>query len=260
MGNYIPLKYYFNEELAVFLAELIAPYDPDFHTASFIENVQKKVMDKELKARVAIITDELKHHLPDNYEKALAILLKILGPENESEKGMFTNGYFLMPVAYFVEKYGLHHFDISMYAMVEITKRHTSEYAIRPYLAMDVDRCLEYLNHWMEDTNSHVRRLVSEGMRPRLPWAKKMNPIKNEPINNLHLLEKLMEDPSPYVQKSVANHINDLSKDAPDVVLSWMKTYILQHENVNICLIKQALRTLIKRQEQEAFGLIDKLE
>ncbi|MEI3612031.1 DNA alkylation repair protein [Pseudogracilibacillus sp. SO30301A] len=260
MGEYTPLKYYFNEELAVYLSRLIEPHYPYFNTISFIENIQNKVEDKELKARVAVIGDELKNHLPENYEDALAILLQILGPENEFEEGMFTKGYFLMPVAYFVEKYGLHHFDVSMLAIVEITKRHTSEYAIRPYLSMDIDRCLAYLHDWIINTNSHVRRLVSESTRPRLPWAKKMNPMKNDPINNLRLLENLMKDPSPYVQKSVANHINDLSKDAPEVVLSWIKTYKFHHENVNARIIKHGLRTLIKQKEQEALDLINEIE
>lgn len=187
-------------------------------------------------------------------------MLKILGPENKTEEGMFTNGYFLMPVAYFVEKYGLNHFDISCHAMYEITKRHTSEYAIRPYLLTDIDRCMDYFQFWLEDNNSHVRRLVSEGTRPRLPWAKKISPIRNNVQNNLRLLEKLLCDNSRYVLKSVANHINDLTKENAELVLEWMQSQIADKNNVNPSIIKNGLRTLTKSKNEHALELLHQVE
>src|SRR5690625_4516818 len=206
MSNYVALKYYFNDELAIRLANLIEHQHNNFPSDSFISSVETGVEGKELKARVEEIADKLYEHLPSEYTEALSILLKILGPENKTEEGMFTKGYFLMPVAKFVEKYGHGHFDLSIEALYEITKRHTSEYAIRPYLNLDPDRCLKYFEKWLADANPHVRRLVSEGTRPRLPWAKKIGPIQNDPVNNLCLLKPIMNDPSLYVQKSVANH------------------------------------------------------
>jgi 3-methyladenine DNA glycosylase AlkC len=188
------------------------------------------------------------------------ILLKILGPENKTEEGMFTNGYFLMPVAYFVERYGLDHFDLSLHAMYEITKRHTSEYAIRPYLIANSDRCMTYFQNWIKDPNSHVRRLVSEGTRPRLPWAKKIPPLKNDVQNNLSLLEKLMCDSSRYVQKSVANHINDLTKDNPEAVLTWIQKHISDNHGTNPKIIKHGLRTLIKSKDEHALELSRQVE
>lgn len=213
-----------------------------------------------MKARVEVIAHALRQHLPADYEEALAILLKILGPENKTEEGMFTNGYFLMPVAYFVEKYGLGHFDISFHAMYEITKRHTSEYAIRPYLLADIDRCMDYFQFWLEDNNSHVRRLVSEGTRPRLPWAKKISPIRNNVQNNLRLLEKLLCDNSRYVLKSVANHINDLTKENAELVLEWMQSQIADKNNVNPSIIKNGLRTLTKSKNEHALELLHQVE
>src|SRR5690606_15303673 len=128
---------------------------------------------------------------------------------------------------------GLDDFDTSMKALVEITKRHTSEYALRPFLSLDIDRCLVYFQDWVMDPNSHVRRLVSEGTRPRLPWAKKIGPLKNDPLQNIHLLQPLMNDASPYVLKSVANHLNDLSKEYPHVVLTWLQEYVQRQESIN---------------------------
>ncbi|WP_077605199.1 DNA alkylation repair protein [Oceanobacillus sojae] len=260
MSEYIALKYYFDKELALRLADLIEPHYPAFSKYNFVDAVRAEVAEKELKARVEVITDTLKQYLPADYEEALAILLNILGPENETEEGMFTNGYFLMPVAFFVEKYGLDYFDLSFQGMYEITKRHTSEYAIRAYLMADVDRCMKYFQNWIGDSNPHIRRLVSEGTRPRLPWAKKMPPIKNDVRNNLYLLEKLMCDTSRYVQKSVANHINDLTKENPEAVLQWMEQYVLKKENINPEMIKIGFRTLIKSKNEHAVELLYQVE
>lgn len=260
MSEYVSLKYYFDRELALRLAGSIHLQYPCFTKKYFVESVACQVENKELKARVAVIADILKQHLPADYEEALAILLKILGPENKTEEGMFTNGYFLMPVAFFVERYGLNHFDLSLNAMYEITKRHTSEYAIRPYLGADVDHCMVYFQDWIKDSNSHVRRLVSEGTRPRLPWAKKIPPLKGKVQNNLHLLEKLLNDRSHYVQKSVANHINDLTKENPELVLNWIHQYISEKDDINPKLIKNGLRTLVKSKDEYALKLLAQVE
>ncbi|WP_100013179.1 DNA alkylation repair protein [Lentibacillus sediminis] len=260
MSEYVALKYYFDRELALRLADLIHLHYPRFSRKSFVESVASEVEHKELKARVAVIADTLKQHLPTEYEDALAILLKILGPENKSEEGMFTKGYFLMPVAFFVEKYGLDHVDLSLNAMYEITKRHTSEYAVRPYLIADTDRCLDYFQGWVKDPNSHVRRLVCEGTRPRLPWAKKIPPLKGRVQNNLYLLENLMQDSSRYVQKSVANHINDLTKENPEMVLAWIDQYVSENDDINPKIVKNGLRTLIKLEDEFAMKLLQQVE
>ncbi|MCH1627194.1 DNA alkylation repair protein [Ferdinandcohnia quinoae] len=250
------LKDYFDVELAHHLSNLIEPYYPIFPSDLFIQSVANQVGPLELKGRVAVISDELRNVLPTDYSEALNILLKILGPENETEQGMFTNGYFLMPVAFFVEKYGLQHFEISMYALYEITKRHTSEYAIRPYLQGYPDECLGYLNNWLHDTNPHVRRLVSEGTRPRLPWAKRMNAIKGNPANNLDLLTPLLKDPSYYVRKSIANHLNDLTKDYRDTTLDWLRSLDLKEDRIK-WVIRHGLRSLASSGDPEALDLLE---
>ncbi|AQL55988.1 DNA alkylation repair protein [Abyssicoccus albus] len=250
------LKHYFGVELAHHLSSLIKPHFPNFPSDSFVQSVANQIEPLELKGRVAVIADELRNALPADYSEALNILLNILGPENETEQGMFTNGYFLMPIAFFVEKYGLQHFEISMNALYEITKRHTSEYAIRPYLERYPDECLKYFNNWLNDTNSHVRRLVSEGTRPRLPWAKRMNAIKGNPANNLALLAPLLNDPSPYVRKSVANHLNDLTKDYRDTTLDWILHLDLKGDSINK-VIRHGLRSLASSGDPEALSLLE---
>lgn len=250
------LKYYFDLELAHRLSSLIKPYFPTFPTDLFVQSVALKTEPLELKGRVAVLADELRNTLPTDYSEALNILLRILGPENETEQGMFTNGYFLMPIAFFVERYGLQHFEISMHAMYEITKRHTSEYTIRPYLECYPDECLKCLNTWLHDTNPHVRRLVSEGTRTRLPWANRTQAIKGNPANNLDLLFPLLKDSSYYVRKSVANHLNDLTKDYRDATLDWIHRLDLEDDSIN-WVIRRGLRSLTSSGDPAAIELLE---
>jgi len=259
MSATVQLKHYFAGELAVLLARLISPYYPDFPAEVFVDAVVTRVEPLELKERVAVITDQLRQALPSDYSAALNILLNIVGPENETEEGMFNNGYFLMPVAYFVEKYGLEHFEISMHAMYEITKRHTSEYAIRPYLEVHLEDTIDQLKQWSHDTNPHARRLVSEGTRPRLPWAKRIRVIKGDPANNLALLEPLWDDPSFYVRKSVANHLNDLTKDYKEITLNWLNNRLEYEGKHGIWMIRHSLRSLTKSGDPAAIALLEKL-
>lgn len=257
------LKYYFGGELAVLLSQRISEIYPAFPSQAFVKEVESLVEGLELKARVAVIAEQLRNALPEDYAIAVKHLMNLLGPENETEQGMFTNGYFLMPVAYFVERYGLEHFELSMLALYEITKRHTSEYAIRPFLAAYPLEALNKLQQWVKDDNLHVRRLVSEGTRPRLPWAKRLPVILGDPTVHLSLLEPLLHDSSFYVRKSVANHLNDLCKDYPRITLDWLAAHIhpIQASNPNgwsdvdknqLWIARHSLRTLIKSNDQEA--------
>ncbi|MFD0676374.1 MULTISPECIES: DNA alkylation repair protein [unclassified Paenibacillus] len=259
MSDAVALKHYFAVELAHHLSELIRPHYPEFPAQSFVDSIAEQVGPHELKGRVAIIADELNKALPPDYPDSLAILLNILGPENETEEGMFTNGYFLMPVAHFVEKYGLQHFTLSMHALREITKRHTSEYAIRPYLAVYPDDSIKLLSSWSHDPNLHVRRLVSEGTRPRLPWAKRIKVIHEDPAHNLALLDPLWDDPSFYVRKSVANHLNDLTKDHKDITVNWLRERLDGGEKHTSWMIRHSLRSLAKSMDEEALAILEKL-
>ncbi|PEM50275.1 DNA alkylation repair protein [Bacillus wiedmannii] len=246
MGKYVPLKFLFNEELAEIMADSICKHDPNFPKRNFVSSVTCKVEKLELKQRIEVIADELHNVLQKDFNEAIHILLKTLGPENTTEVGTFTNGYMYMPIAKYVEKYGLNHFEASCNAMYEITKRNTAEYAIRPFLETYHEDTLHILQQWIHDENSHIRRLVSEGTRPRLPWAKKMGALKGDFKNNLQLLEPLMNDPSKYVQKSVANHINDITKEDKELVFQWLQQLRDKQHPVNPWIIKHGLRTIIK--------------
>lgn len=256
MAEFKQLKFYYDKELAELLSEKIKPIYSKFDSKSFIKKVSKEVKGLELKARVEVITDTLKEHLPKNYKSAVKILLKILGPENENETGMFKEYYWLMPVALYVEKYGLDDFDTSINAIFEITKRNTGEYAIRPFIRKYPEETLKIMKKWSKDKNVHLRRLASEGCRPRLPWSQKLDEFIDDPTPILPILETLNEDKSLFVKKSVANSMNDILKDNYDIGIKVLKNWSKTSNPDTKWIIKHALRNEIKKENPEAIKLI----
>lgn len=258
---YKKVKYWFDKELAEMLSEKIAEVRKDFPVNKFIKTIEEETDDLELKDRIEVFADALHEDLGGDYAENVEVLMKILGSENEEETGMFTNFYWLMPVAFYTEKYGLEHFEKSMEAIKEITKRNTSEYAIRPYLDKYPAKTLKVLKKWSKDDNFHVRRLASEGVRPRLPWAKKSDAFVEDPTPILPVLENLKDDKVKYVQKSVANCINDIFKDnyhlAKDLINAWSKD---NPGTERRWIMKHALRKLRKDEDAWAMNMTDSLK
>lgn len=253
---YKKLKYWFDNELARLLASRIMELESGFDSSSFVREVDAGVQDLELKARVAHISDMLHKYLGGTYPHNLGMLVEILGPENPAETGMFTEYYWAMPIAYYVEKYGLDHPDMSLSAIEEITKRNTGEYAIRPYLMHHPEKTLNKIKKWSKSSNFHVRRLASEGVRPRLPWAAKLDTFINDPTPILPILRTLRDDPVKYVQKSVANCLNDIFKDNPDLAKEEVESWISDATSSRKWIVKHALRTLKKKEDPWAMGVI----
>lgn len=233
---------FFGENLAEILADKILKVYKDFDKVKFVSTIKIKKIDKTYTQRVGLIADELKILLTGDYKEDVEILMQILGPENENETGMFTNFYWLMPVGKFVEKYGMDDFEISIKAIEEITKRNTGEYAIRPFIRKYPKECLAVLQIWAKSNNFHLRRLASEGSRPKLPWSPKLEIFIENPQPIFDILEMLKEDNIKFVKKSVANHIRDYLKvntiEAQKLIDKWSKS-----ENSNtIWILKHAQR------------------
>lgn len=252
------LKYWFDEELAKMLADKLILLKSNFPKDIFVKSVVTKIDNLELKDRVEHFADELHTHLEGTTPENINILVEILGPENEEETGMFTNFYWIMPIAKYVEKYGVEHFDVSMNAIAEITKRNTGEYAIRPYLVHYADKTLAVLKEWSQHENKHMRRLSSEGIRPRLPWAKKLDQFIENPKPILPILENLKDDTSKYVQKSVANCLNDILKDNLEIGKNSIEKWNTNPTKERKWIIKHALRNLLKAQDEWALTIIKK--
>jgi 3-methyladenine DNA glycosylase AlkC len=229
----------FGEELAVLLSDKIAAVHKDFPKKDFCQGVKEEVVGKSYTERIEIIADNLRRYLPEEYTEALAVLMDILGPENEEETGMFTKYYWLMPVGKFIEKYGLEDFSASIKGIEEVTKRNTGEYAIRPFARKYPEKTLAMCKKWARSKNFHLRRLASEGLRPKLPWAPKLDTWNTDPKPVLEILELLKEDEVKFVKKSVANHLRDWlkinPKEAQEVIKRWSESdnehtkWILKH-------------------------------
>ncbi|MDO9367541.1 MAG: DNA alkylation repair protein [Sphingopyxis sp.] len=197
--------------------------------------------------RVRHIADALHGAIPGEYPAGLEIV-RAIAPR-------LNHGFQAMAVTEYVARYGLDDVDRSMEALADITRYGTAEFAIRPFLAQDAGRTLAIMADWTGSKDEHVRRLASEGARPRLPWASRVPALKADPTLAAPILETLKADPSLYVRKSVANHLNDIAKDRPDWLLDRLATWPQDNPHT-AWIIRHALRTLIKQGEPRALALI----
>lgn len=197
--------------------------------------------------RVRHIADALRSALPGDYGTALDAITAMV-PQ-------LTHSFQAIAVTEYVARYGLDDFDRSMDALAALTRFGSAEFAIRPFLALDADRALATMIRWTDSDDEHVRRLASEGGRPRLPWAARVPALKADPTRAAPILEALKADPALYVRKSVANHLNDIAKDRPDWLLYRLADWP-QDDPHTVWIIRHALRTLIKQGEPRALALI----
>jgi 3-methyladenine DNA glycosylase AlkC len=218
----------FGVNLAKILAKKIINVYPKFNAKEYVAQVKKHCRDLSYTERVALHAEALKLCLPSNYKKAAQILGDILGPENPNETGMFREFYWLLPVGKFIEVYGIADFTTSIRLIEELTKRNTGEYAIRPFIRKYPKKSLSIIKRWAKSKNFHVRRLASEGLRPKLPWATKLDLFIDTPDPVFAILELLKADPIRFVQKSVANNVRDYTKVNPvatkHLLLQWSKS------------------------------------
>jgi 3-methyladenine DNA glycosylase AlkC len=218
-----------------------------FDRAAFLSAAAAGLGALSIMERVRHIADALIIALPADYPAAVAIV-RAMAPR-------LKHGFQAMAVTEYVARAGLDHFDLSMAALADLTRFGTAEFAIRPFLAQDIDRTLMMMRTWTEHPDEHVRRLASEGARPRLPWAARVPALKADPTLAASILETLKADPSLYVRKSVANHLNDIAKDRPDWVLARLADWP-QDDVRTKWIVRHALRTLIKQGDPKALALI----
>jgi len=236
------------------IADAIAAVHPAFNREAFIADCCDGFEMLGLMDRGRKIARTLRQHLPDGYAGAIEILMKSV-PETRIEHSNMSSFVYL-PHVYFVAEYGLDHFDASMDAQYELTQRFTAEFSIRNYLEKYPAQTLARLETWITDPSPHVRRLVSEGTRPRLPWAKRLPQFQQDPAPVIRLLEQLKDDESLYVRRSVANNLNDIWKDHPDVVIEVARTWLKDAPKPRRQLVLHALRNAIKQGNVEVLELI----
>jgi 3-methyladenine DNA glycosylase AlkC len=219
-----------------------------FDSRGFLAAVTSDGFDRlELKARVRTLAFRLKDYLPENYRKAVDILIDVA-----PHVGGFENWV----LASYVEQFGPDYFDDSVYALRELTPFFSCEFAIRPFMIRYTERMLPILHQWAEHPNEHVRRLAAEGSRPRGVWTAHIEVFRKDPRPVIALLTKLKADPSLYVRKAVANNLNDISKDHPQLILRTALQWRRDHNPHTDWILKRACRSLVKTGHAEVFEIL----
>lgn len=240
------LKDLFNTEFLHRLALLCQQHCPTVKPNQFVQQAQSTDWDSlELKARIRRISHSLNSALNLPYPDALAVLKPVSSHFSGVQGFIFAD---------YVEVYGLDDPTSSFAALAHFTCFSTAEFAIRPFFQRYPELTLAQMRGWACSDNLHLRRLASEGSRPRLPWGMALKAYKKDPTPLLPVLEQLKADPEPYVQRSVANHLNDISKDNPELVLDLATQWFGQHQ-ITDWIIKHALRGLLKQAHPRALAL-----
>lgn len=208
----------------------------------------------ELKQRVLHVSRALEAVLPDDFAAAADVLERSLLPArlDDDLSALRTGelglaGWIVWPMTEFVARRGLGAPERALSALRAMTQRFSAEFAIRPFLIEHRERTFAALQRWVGDESPHVRRLVSEGSRPRLPWGVRLQFLVEDPSPTLPLLAALQHDPSEYVRRSVANHWNDIGKDHPELVADWVERSMPGASRELSAVLKRASRTLVKQ-------------
>lgn len=258
-----PLKTILGQKAIDQLAFNLHYIDSDFNKTKFIQDALNDIEELGIKDRGTHIANAMKKHLPQNYSEAAQIITQSLTPplEKTEDNGLAT--MFYMPHCSYVSQYGvdpkfnnnIDPFDVSMELQYELTQRFTCEFSIRPFIENDQERTMGILYKWMNDPNPHVRRLCSEGTRPRLPWASKLKDLAKDPTPSIKILEKLKDDDNLYVRRSVANHVGDIAKDHLDLALDLCEDWLKVGTKEVNWVIRHAVRNPIKKGNERAIKL-----
>ena len=253
-----PLKTFFSPALVRRLAGDIERVHPSFPSRAFVRDATNGLETLELLDRGKHIARALGRHLPASYPDAIDILLRSLGPEHASDEllGAGMAPFYYLPHTQYVATHGLAHFELSMRAQYELTKRFSAESSIRPFIAAEPERTFATLREWASDPNAHVRRLVSEGTRLRLPWAMRVPWLDANPERVIELLELLKDDPASLVRRSVANNLNDLGKVYPALLTRTCGAWLEDASADRRALVEHALRSAVKRGDASALRLV----
>ena len=247
-----PLKNIFSRALAERIAQDVRAVHPDFSDSKFLAFVFDAQWESlELKQRVRHISNCLRKVLPAGYKKALEVLLKVVHGYIEKYGEKMTFEYMFLPD--FVEAHGTEDPDVSIPAFETITRWCSAEFAVRPFLVKYPERMYAQMLEWSKHPSPLVRRLSSEGIRPRLPWGMGVPALKRDPAPVLPILENLKNDPAETVRRSVANNLNDISKDHPALVLEIAARW-RGHSAETDWIIRHASRGLLKKGNAEALA------
>jgi len=245
------------------LAHNVAGVHRSFDVAAFRRAAHRGLAPLSIIQRGTHLARALRAHLPEPYEEAVEVLLRSLGPPLIRTVELGLGGFFYLPHVCFVAQYGVEaqsnggrdSFEVSMRAQYELTRRFSAEFSVRPFLARWPERTLARVIEWTRDADPHVRRLCSEGTRPRLPWAMRLPAFIQDPRPVLPILEALKDDGDLYVRRSVANHVGDIAKDHPALAFELCERWLEGASEERRWVIRHALRHPHKKAIKRAVEL-----
>lgn len=241
-----PLKEMFNHAYYQNLARVVSSVHKPFSSTAFIKDATENLAELSLNERMRQTAQVLHKHLPEKYTSGIGILEEVIQ--------QMPTGYTALVFPDFVSQFGKHDLKTSLNALKYFTQFGSSEFAIRTFLKSDLDKTLKTMYAWSEDENVHIRRLSSEGSRPRLPWSFKLEAIIQKPSLTAPILENLKADDALYVRKSVANHLNDFSKDSPDYLIKLIKPWDKSNAHT-AWIIKRGCRSLLKEGDEKTMAI-----
>lgn len=258
-----PLKMVLGEAAVTQIGDNLHLVHDEFDKASFVKETLADIEELSITERSNHIADFMRKHLPETYSEALDIILKTLTPPLDRTEDNGLAPMFYMPHCSYIAKYGVNPkynngedpFEVSINAQYELTKRFTCEFSIRSFIMEDEKRTMKVLYKWMNDPDPHVRRLTTEGTRPRLPWSKKIDSLVKDPSLSLQILEKLKDDEDLYVRRSVANHVGDIAKDHMELALDLCESWLDGASKELKWVIRHALRNPYKKGIERAIAL-----
>ncbi|MCA9496336.1 MAG: DNA alkylation repair protein [Nanoarchaeota archaeon] len=226
---------------------------PNFDDINFNKEIENKLQSLSLMDRILLVQNTLEKYLPKDFEEMTKILLKSqLPPINDDRSDNYPSDFIAVPMSGLIAKFGCNkkYFDLAMKAQYEMTKRFSCEWSIHDFIEKFEDESFAYLKIWAKDKNCHVRRLCSEGIRPKLPWSRPFKKFQKNPTRIFTILDLLYFDTHRYVTRSVCNCLNDISKTHPKLVVDSLKKWgkeKKQNKKEFEWMKKHALRTLIKK-------------
>jgi 3-methyladenine DNA glycosylase AlkC len=258
-----PIKFLLDSEAVDCLAHNIGLVHSGFDAQAFKELALTNIAPLSFMDRSAHIAAALKATLPAKFSDATEILISTLTPPNVHTERLGLSVFFYLPHTRFIAEYGRdaqHNggedpFEVAMRAQYELTRRFTAEFSIRPFLMHDFERTLNQLTSWLNDPDPHVRRLCTEGCRPRLPWGARIPQLIVDPRPTLPILEALKNDPSLYVRRSVANHLGDIAKDHPALAFELCERWLTNADKELKWVIRHAVRHPAKQGNASAMAL-----
>ena len=243
------LKDHVSPQMVQDLADELSTAWADFPSDAFIDDATNGLVELELKDRIRQVATALARTLPDEPTDLVAVLDATLGSAS-------FEGWMVWPCAEMLTPLGPEHPDIILPFMARLTHRSSCEFAIRPCIDQHPELTFAYLHTWVNDPDEHVRRLVSEGTRPRLPWGQRLRALQEDPTPSIVLLDRLRDDDSEFVRRSVANHLGDIVKDHPNLALETAQRWQAEGGAHIDTVIRHGLRTLIKAGHPTALQLV----